>query len=141
MQQERLHIQEPERDGEHRADCQSEECSCSPVAESGENSETKHAEVGERAEQCQRNSANPRIRAAEYTKTIQRSSADQCFSSQCLHAEVSCICKPYQRYDGENRVKNGTRQGHRVMICSSGPLLSSLVDRLAFYSSGQPLGC
>src|SRR5439155_16357080 len=86
------------------------------IAESRERGEAEYAEVSQGAEQSYRNSTNLRIRAAQHTETIWRSSADERLACQRLHSQISCVRQPRQRNDRGDHIKNGSksRYGHLV---------------------------
>src|SRR5437667_508892 len=85
VQQECLHIQEPERGQKHRADNQDEKDSRARISERGERGESEYAEVGHRAQQGHWYAAHFRIGTAQYPETIWRSSATERLAGERLH--------------------------------------------------------
>src|SRR5439155_17270177 len=90
----------------HRADNRNQRCSRARVAKCRERGEGKYTEVGQRAKQGDRNAAHLRIRTAQYTETIWRSSAAECLAGQRLHSQISRVRKAGQRNDRGNDIKD-----------------------------------
>src|SRR5207248_451545 len=84
------------------------------VAECCKCGETKYAEICQCTYQSQRNSAYPRIRTAQHAKTIGRSPAAECLTSERLHRQIRRVRQSGHRNNGNGRVKNcaESRYGH-----------------------------
>src|ERR1700704_6186131 len=86
MQHERLHIEQPKRKREHHPNDQRKKHSRSHVTEQGESRATKNSEIRQRPQRRHRNSADPRVGAAQHFVATGRTTADNRFAGERHHA-------------------------------------------------------
>src|SRR5207302_5844263 len=84
----------------------------------------RSAEVRYRPKQSHRNAAHLRIRTAQYSETIWRSSAAERFTRKCLDAQISCIRQAGQ---GNNRGDDVRSEEHTSELQSRENLVCRLL--------------